>query len=61
MPPVGNFTVSNYNSVPDTQMNFAPSVASPVAALPVGTSVMDENMVTLRDELQKMFYDNFGI
>ena len=44
-PPVANIAASNYN----------------LAAPPAGNSVMDEKMVTLRAELQKMFYDNFGI
>jgi hypothetical protein len=52
----------NFNSVPAALVNPMGSNAIVPVQLPqVNSSAIDENMATLRSELQKMFYDNFGI
>src|SRR6266542_4492741 len=58
--PLGVAIVPNHSSVPMTQANFmanAPTTSAP----PVTSSRSDERMEIFRAEMQKMFYDNFGI
>ena len=58
--PLGVATVPNPSSVPTVQANFmanAPTTSAP----PVTSSRSDERMKIFRAEVQKMFYDNFGI
>jgi hypothetical protein len=52
----------NFNSVPVARVNpMASNAVVPVQSPQVNSSAIDENMATLRSDLQKMFYDNFGI
>jgi hypothetical protein len=60
--PAATVTAPNFNLVPAARVNSTANNSVVNAQVPqTNSSAIDENMATLRSELQKMFYDNFGI